>query len=324
MKIAVFGATGLTGRTFLKVCQENDVPHHIIHIYASQQSFGKTLSYGNVELKVRTTEQLSEHYDFLFGFCSSVVTKNLKNLWLNHSNIVIDNSSAFRLEDNVPLIVPEVNFESYHPSNRWIANPNCSTIQLVRVLYYLLPLSVQQIIVTTYQSVSGAGRAAMKEWEDQEAGEKKCQVFPEIIYQNVIPKIGELDKDGYTTEEMKLINETRKILNRDLLIIPTCVRVPVQIGHSEAVTIKFSQPIVYDQILQLLSNDRDIILRDERNGDRIPTPIEVSGTDKILVGRIRIHSKDPNYLSLWIVADNLRVGAATNAFRIFQKIKSIN
>ncbi|MCX7835055.1 MAG: aspartate-semialdehyde dehydrogenase [bacterium] len=324
-KIAVFGATGLTGRTFLRICEENSIPYENIDVFASENSKDLLIPYLGEKLKVRTISQLGKQYDFIFGFCSNAVTKQYQDLWLQHSKIVIDNSSAFRLQQDVPLIVPEVNIETFNHSKRWISNPNCSTIQLVRVLHRLRSLGIVTIHIATYQSVSGAGRLAMFEWENQKVGKDLYQLFPEIVHQNVIPRIGEIDKtDGFTVEEKKLIRETQKILNCQMCIIPTCVRVPVEVGHSEAVTIHFSSPVEKHSIVQLLSSDLDIEVRDEYNSQKVPTPKDVAGTDKILVGRIRVHPTEPTIVSLWIVADNLRVGAATNAFRIFQKIGSID
>lgn len=321
MKIAVMGATGLTGRTFLRICEEQRISPEVIDVFASENSVGKKIKYFKKELILKNPHTLEGKFDCLFGFCSNSVTKEFQILWRQSAKRIIDNSSAFRMNLDVPLIVPEINQNQINSNQQWISNPNCSTIQLVRVLHVLRDYGLEEIILSTYQSVSGAGRRAMEEWKWQQVGEDSHSEMPELIHHNIIPQISNFDDSGFTIEELKLVNETKKILSLpNLHILPTCVRVPVEIGHCISVTISLKNSVNRNQVIERLNECEDFIVRDELKGERISTPKEIAGSDKILIGRIRIDSSNYNKLMLWIVADNLRTGAATNAYRIFQQL----
>jgi len=317
LRIAVVGATGLVGAAMLRILAENNFPLKQIGAFASSRSTGIQLPYGNSSIIVQSESDLNDSYDLIFGFCSSGVTKSLHDRWQSFGKVVIDNSSAYRLTDGIPLVVPEVNLNALKHHTGWIANPNCSTIQMVRVLHALKKLGLHEVSVATYQSVSGAGRGGLGEWEAQQSGSISTEKLHGIMEGNVIPWIAQFDEEGTTFEEFKMKHETRKILELPTLAVTaTCVRVPVSVSHSEAVHITLDQPTTRAEIIELLKSESGIIIRDELAGDVLPSPKEAEGTDDVFVGRIRTDPDDRRRIALWVVADNVRVGAATNAFRI--------
>lgn len=329
-KVAVVGATGNVGREILEILAERRFPAREVVALASRASIGKNVSFGeNDILKVRSLED----YDFtdtdiaLFS-PGSAVSKIFAPKAAATGCVVIDNTSHFRMEPNIPLVVPEVNayaLEGYRKTNI-IANPNCSTMQMVVALKPLHDAAkIKRVVVSTYQSVSGAGKAAMDELYDQTKAlfmneHKNPTKFTKRIAFNVIPHIDVFMDDGSTKEEWKMVNETKKILDSNIAINATCVRVPVFVGHSESVNIEFEKPLSADAAREILADAEGVVLYDERKDGGYSTPIECAGEDGVFVSRIREDHSIKNGLSMWIVSDNLRKGAALNAVQIAETL----
>ena len=324
-RVAVVGATGNVGREMLNILEEVNFPVDKIHAIASRKSIGVEVSFGNKILKCEDVEQFDfSTVDVVLMSVSGTFSKEWAPKIGAAGPIVIDNSSAWRMDPDVPLIVPEVNpddVEWAHKKNI-IANPNCSTAQLVVALKPLHDMAkIKRVVVATYQSVSGAGKEGMDELWDQTKGifvlgATPPKKFPKQIAFNVIPFIGSFQDDGYTDEEQKMWNETHKMLDPEIKLTVTCVRVPVMVGHSEAVNIEFHNPIDEDEARDLLRESPGINVIDKRDSTGYITPKEAQGEFPVFVSRIR---KDPtveNGLNLWVVADNLRKGAALNAVQI--------
>jgi aspartate-semialdehyde dehydrogenase len=327
-KVAVVGATGNVGREMLNVLDERAFPASEVVALASTSSIGTEVSFGDKNLKVKALD----YYDFkgtdiVLMSAGSAISKQWAPKIAAQGPIVIDNSSAWRMDRDVPLVVPEVNADALNDIKKGIvANPNCSTAQLVVVLKPLHDAAkIKRVVVSTYQSVSGAGRDAMDELFRQTravfvADPVEVEKFTKQIAYNVIPHIDDFLDSGLTKEEWKMMVETQKILDPDIQLTATCVRVPVFIGHSEAVTIEFELPITADKARQILRAAPGILVVDKREDGGYVTPIECAGEDATYVSRIR---KDPTVehgLSLWIVADNLRKGAALNAVQIAESL----
>ena len=329
-KIAVVGATGNVGREILKTLSERNFPAREVVALASSRSMGKEVSYGDTKtLKIQNLE----HYDFsdteiaLFSPGASV-SKIYAPKAAAAGCVVIDNTSQFRMDADVPLVVPEVNPEALKDFRKKniIANPNCSTIQMVVALKPLHDAAtIKRVVVSTYQSVSGAGKEAMDELFDQtkklyahEAHEPDR--FTKRIAFNVIPHIDVFMEDGKTKEEWKMVEETKKILDPAIKISATCVRVPVFIGHAESLTIEFEKPLSVEQATEILEDTDGIMLVDRREDGGYITPAESAGEDAVFVSRIRKDDTVPNGLCLWVVADNLRKGAALNAVQIAEEL----
>ena len=333
--IAIAGATGNVGREILSILDERDFPIENLYLLASSRSKGQKVIFKDRELIV---EDLSE-FDFtkaqisLFSPGGSVSAEFAPKA-AAVGCIVIDNTSYFRMKDDVPLIVPEVNVdvlqEFFDENNRSniIANPNCSTIQMVVALKPLHDAAIiNRVVVSTYQAVSGAGKDAMDELFDQTQGiyankpiEKNK--FTKQIAFNAIPHIGLFIENGNTEEEEKMINETKKILDKGIKVTATCVRIPVFIGHSESVNIEFDSPLSENKATELLSNFKNISVVDHRNDEGYVTPVEAAGEDKVYISRIRQDLSVDNGLNLWVVSDNLRKGAALNAVQIAEVLIS--
>jgi aspartate-semialdehyde dehydrogenase len=324
-RVAVVGATGNVGREMLNILEEVNFPVDKIHAIASRKSIGVEVSFGNKILKCEDVEQFDfSTVDVVLMSVSGTFSKEWAPKIGAAGPIVIDNSSAWRMDPDVPLIVPEVNpddVEWAHKKNI-IANPNCSTAQLVVALKPLHDLAkIKRVVVSTYQSVSGAGKEGMDELWDQTKGifvlgAPPPKKFPKQIAFNVIPFIGSFQDDGYTDEEAKMWNETHKMIDPEIKLTVTCVRVPVMVGHSEAVNIEFHNPIDEDEARDVLRESPGINVIDKRDSTGYITPKEAQGEFPVYVSRIR---KDPtveNGLNLWVVADNLRKGAALNAVQI--------
>lgn len=326
-RVAVVGATGNVGREMLNILEELNFPVDKMHAVASRKSKGVEVSWGDKTIKCEDIE--------LFDFSSVDLVLmsaggDASRLWSEKIGkagpIVIDNSSAFRMDPDVPLIVPEVNPDAIKLATKKniIANPNCSTAQLVVALKPLHDAAkITRAVVSTYQSVSGAGKAGMDElWNQTKAiyglGDSRPKLFPKQIAFNVIPYIGSFRDDGYTDEEAKMWMETHKILDPDIKLTVTCVRVPVFVGHSESVNLEFDRPISPDEARAILREAPGVMVIDKQEHDGYITPVDAAGEHAVYVSRIR---KDPtveNGLSLWIVSDNLRKGAALNAVQIAQ------
>jgi aspartate-semialdehyde dehydrogenase len=325
INIAVVGATGNVGREMLNILSEKNYDAKNIFPVASERSAGSQVEYGNTELTVEAIEKfdISKVQIALFS-AGSEVSKEWAPKFGEKNCVVIDNSSQFRMDDDIPLIVPEVNpgaIKDFKNRNI-IANPNCSTIQLVVALKPLHEISkIKRVIVSTYQSVSGAGKASMDELFDQTKNIFSDQIkdninFTKPIAFNVIPHIDKFMDDGYTKEEVKMQKETNKILDKGIQFSATCVRVPVFIGHAEAVNIEFENKVSVDEARNAIKNAPGCSLLDERKDGGYVTPKECAGNDDVYVSRIREDSAVANGLSLWVVSDNLRKGAALNTVQI--------
>ena len=326
-RVAVVGATGNVGREMLNILEELEFPVDRIHAIASRKSIGVEVSFGDQILHCEDVEQ----FDFsTVDLVLMSVSGSFSKIWSPKIGaagpIVIDNSSAWRMDPDVPLIVPEVNPDdvSYARRKNIIANPNCSTAQLVVALKPLHERArIKRVVVSTYQSVSGAGKEGMDELWDQTKGvfvlgPSEPKKFPKQIAFNVIPFIGSFNEDGYTDEEAKMWNETHKMIDPAIKLTVTCVRVPVMVGHSEAVNIEFHDPIDEDEARELLRESPGVIVIDQRNDKGYITPKEAQGEHPVFVSRIRNDSTVEHGLNMWVVADNLRKGAALNAVQIAQ------
>jgi aspartate-semialdehyde dehydrogenase len=324
-KVAVVGATGNVGREMLNILDEREFPADEVVAIASRRSQGTEVSFGDATLKVRALE----HYDFSdVDIClmsaGGAVSKEWSPKIAAAGAIVIDNSSAWRYDSDVPLIVPEVNADAVagFAKKNIIANPNCSTAQLVVALKPLHDKArIKRVVVATYQSVSGAGKEAMEELFAQtkavyQIDEIEAKKFPKRIAFNVIPHIDVFMEDGYTKEEWKMVAETKKILDPKIKLTATCVRVPVFVGHSEAVNIEFEQPISADEARETLRNAPGCLVIDKREPGGYVTPYEAAGEDATYISRIREDATVENGLQMWVVSDNLRKGAALNAVQI--------
>ena len=325
IKIAVVGATGSVGREILNILDERMFPCDEVVALASRKSMGRELSYGDKILKVKNLET----YDFsdtdiaLFS-AGSKISEKWGPIASSAGAIVIDNSSFWRYHDDVPLIVPEVNPDDIkdYKKRGIIANPNCSTSQLVVVLKPLHDFAkITRVVVSTYQSVSGAGNAAMEELFNQTKGifvnqAAEPENFTRQIAFNVIPHIDIFHDDGYTKEEWKMLSETKKIIDKNIKLTATCVRVPVFVGHSEAVNIEFEKPISPEKARTILRDSPGIMLVDDPEDEKYVTPIECVGDYATFVSRVRADITVKNGLTMWIVSDNLRKGAALNAVQI--------
>jgi aspartate-semialdehyde dehydrogenase len=322
--VAIVGATGAVGQEFSKVLEQRSFPLTSLHLYASDRSAGKRLLFNHQEIEVReTTPSSFDHVDIVLSSAGSEVSRYFSPIAAQSGAVVIDNSAAFRMEPDVPLVVPEINPEDIEGHHGIIANPNCSTIQMVMALYPLHRLiPIKRIVVSTYQSVSGIGADGVEELNQQIRtfleGEKIMpQVFPHQIVFNLFPQIDNFLDMGYTKEEWKMVEETRKIMHAsEIAISATCVRVPVFVGHSEAVWAEFAEPVSPEEAQQVLAQAPGIKVIDDPSESLYPQPFSVAGTDEVFVGRIRQDTSHPNGLTLWIVADNLRKGAALNAVQI--------
>jgi aspartate-semialdehyde dehydrogenase len=325
--VAVVGATGNVGREMLNILEEVNFPVDKIHALASRKSIGVDVAFGDSIIQCEDIEQFDfSKVDLVLMSVSGSFSKEWSPRIGAAGPIVIDNSSAWRMDPDVPLIVPEVNPDDVEWANRKniIANPNCSTAQLVVALKPLHDRArIKRVVVATYQSVSGAGKEGMDELWDQTKGvfvlgPSEPKKFPKQIAFNVIPYIGSFRDDGYTDEEAKMWNETHKMIDPAIALTVTCVRVPVMVGHSEAVNIEFHEPLDEDEAREILREAPGLIVIDKRDEKGYITPKEAQGEFPVFVSRIR---KDPtveNGLALWVVADNLRKGAALNAVQIAQ------
>ena len=328
-KVAVVGATGLVGGEFLKILEQRNFPVDELMLYASDRSAGKKLSFKGDSIEViETVDSSFNNIDIALFSAGSDVSKYFSPIAAKAGAVVIDNSSAFRMDNEVPLVVPEVNPEDIRLNKGIIANPNCSTIQMVVALNPIHKISpVQRIVVSTYQAVSGTGSNAVDELRNQTSdlisGEKEINpaVYPHQIAFNALPFVeGFLDND-YTTEEWKMVEETRKIMHQDsMAICATCVRVPVYFGHGESVNIELESPMNPEDAKRILSNAPGVSLLDNPSKDIYPLPIEAEGQDDVFVGRIRKDESHPNGLVMWVVADNIRKGAALNTIQIAEKM----
>jgi aspartate-semialdehyde dehydrogenase len=319
MNLAVVGATGLVGREILKVLDEHKIYPDTFIPVASSKSEGLPLTFHNKRYFIHTHEQaIAARPDIAIFSAGGATSKEWAPRYAAAGITVIDNSSAWRMNPEIPLIVPEINASILTKEHKIIANPNCSTIQLVLVLAPLhARYTIKRIVASTYQSVTGTGARAVKQLENERKGISGEMAYPYPIDLNLFPHGGDFLENGYTSEEMKLVNETHKILQDDSIrITATIVRVPVLGGHSEAVNLEFQNDFVLSDISSLLGATPGIIVRDDVQNNIYPMPLDAAGKDEVFVGRIRRDESQSNSLNLFIVADNLRKGAATNAVQI--------
>ena len=318
-KIAVVGATGMVGRMMLKVLEERNFPIDELYLFASAKSAGSEVEFKGKKYVVEELKEDSFDRGIDIALFSAGASTSLKFAKIAASKgcIVIDNSSAWRMDDEVPLVVPEVNPEDINWNKGIIANPNCSTIQAVVALKPLdMKYKIKRIVYSTYQAVSGAGQSGYEDLKNgvQGIAPKK---FQHPIAFNVIPHIDVFMEDGYTKEEIKMINETRKIMHRpDLRVTATTVRVPVFHGHSESINVEFENDFSLDEIKVILNNSKGIVLMDDPQNNVYPMPILAEGKNEVFVGRLRRDESIEYGLNMWVVADNIRKGAATNAVQI--------
>ena len=326
--VAIVGATGMVGREFIKVLEQRHFPMDSIQLLASDRSAGKKLFVSHQEIEVReTTSESLKDIDIALFSAGAEVSRYFAPIAAQAGAVVVDNSSAFRMDPKVPLVVPEINPEDIGKHKGIIANPNCSTIQLVVALYPLHKVNaIKRIVVSTYQAVSGTGLAAVNELTAQakqvlEGQTPVPHVYPHQIAFNLLPEIDVFMDNGYTKEEQKLAEETRKIMHADdIAISATCVRVPVFTGHSEAVSVEFSHPMSADEAQYILAQAPGVKILDDPAISLYPQPWSATGTDEVFVGRIRQDTSCANGLVMWIVADNLRKGAALNAVQIAEEM----
>lgn len=319
MKVAVIGATGLVGSVMLKVLGERGFPVSQLFPVASEKSIGKEVFFNNKHYKViGLQEVLDLKPDIALFSAGSEVSLEWAPKFAEAGTTVIDNSSAFRMNPGNKLIVLEINAGALSASDKIIANPNCSTIQMVMVLAPLhRRYKIRRVVVSTYQSVTGTGMKAISQLENERRNLEGEMAYPHLIDKNCLPHCGEFTNNGYTTEEMKLVDETRKILDDDsIMITATAVRVPVVGGHSEAVNVEFEDDFDIEEVKELLSSAGGITVQDDISNNQYPMPNYAEGKDEVFVGRLRRDESNANTLNMWIVTDNLRKGAATNAVQI--------
>lgn len=322
-KLAIVGATGLVGRSVIQVLEEKNLPIETYGLFASQKSAGTVF---NIHGKDYVVEELTENsfnsgFDFAIFSAGGETSKKYAPIAAQKGCIVVDNSSYFRMHEDVPLVVPEVNLEDAYHHHGIIANPNCSTIQA------MLPLKalddkyhIKRVIYSTYQAVSGAGKDALCDLENTD-NSQSLKKFPYPIYNNCLPHIDVFMENGYSKEELKMINETRKILHKpNLKVTATTVRVPVQNSHSESINLEFEKDFEMEDLVTTLKNFPNIIIQDDLSSNLYPMAINASGHDEVFVGRIRRDESIPSGINLWVVADNIRKGAATNAIQIVEKL----
>lgn len=330
----VVGATGQVGREFLRILEEGerpDLPIRNVRLFASARSVGKRIAFRGQEYTIeeaRPEPSLYEGLDFVLTamaedsqskeFCPAIAASGALN---------VDKSNAWRMDPSVPLVVPEVNPEDAREHQGIIAGPNCSTTQMVVALWPLHRVNpIKRIIVDTYQAVSGTGRDAVDELRTQVGNivsgrDSQPQVYPHQIAQNLIPEIGGLKDGGLYSEELKMIQETRKIFHApDLLVSATCVRVPVNVGHSESIHIELERPMSAEEAREILRNAPGVVVHDDPSRHVYPMPLDAAGRDEVFVGRLRKDPSHPNGLAMWVVSDNLRKGAASNAVQVFELV----
>ncbi len=319
MKVAVVGATGMVGEVMLNILEERNFPFTELMLVASERSIGKEITFNNKTYKVIGLEEaVSRKPDIAFFSAGGSTSLEWAPKFAEAGTTVIDNSSAWRMDPSKKLIVPEINAHLLTKDDKIIANPNCSTTQMVMVLAPLhKKYKIKRVVVSTYQSITGTGVKAVKQLENELAGIKGEMAYPYPIHKNVIPHCDVFEENGYTKEEMKLVQETQKILeDRSIAVTATAVRVPTQGGHSEAVNLEFLNDFDVSEVRQLLSHTPGVVVQDNTDVNTYPMPIYANGKDEVFVGRIRRDGSQPNSLNLWIVSDNLRKGAATNTIQI--------
>ncbi len=319
MKVALVGVTGMVGRKMLQVLKERNFPVSELIPVASSRSLGKEIVFnGRSYIVIGLEEALKRSPDIALFSAGSNISRLWGPLFAEASCTVIDNSSAWRMETDIPLIIPEINPEKLSLSDRIIANPNCSTIQMLMALAPLhRAFKIKRIIVSTYQSVSGSGKKALNQLDQEKDGVCTDMAYPHPIYNNCIPQCADFEENNYTTEEMKLVNETHKILgDKSINISATAVRIPVTGAHSESINVEFHKDFSMDEVRNLVDNFPGVCLQDDPATNLYPMPVNAYESDKVFVGRLRRDLSNNKALNLWVVSDNIRKGAATNTVQI--------
>jgi len=325
MRVAVVGATGMVGQVMLKVLAERNFPITELIPVASERSVGKNVQYKKKFYKIiGLQDAVSEKPDIALFSAGGSTSMEWAPKFAEVGTTVIDNSSVWRMDHTKKLVVPEINASILTKNDKIIANPNCSTIQMVLVLAPLhTKYKIKRLVVSTYQSITGTGVKAVKQLENELAGIKGEMAYPYPIHQNALPHCDVFENNGYTKEEMKLVRETQKILDdRTIAVTATAVRIPTAGGHSESVNIEFENDFDLSEVRQLLNNSKGITVQDNPDVNVYPMPIYANGKDDVFVGRIRRDESQPNSLNMWIVSDNLRKGAATNAVQIAEYLSA--
>jgi len=331
-KIALIGATGAVGQVFLSILEERNFPASDIRLCASERSFGKKIKVRGEKLIVEeATPQLLSEVDFVFISASGSVSRQMAPIAVDRGAVVIDKSSAFRMDPNVPLVVPEINPGDLHDHQGVIASPNCTTTPMVMALKPLNEANpAKRIVAASYQSVTGTGASAGEELLAQsrdvlDGKDASLDVYPHQIAFNILPHVEEFLENGYTTEEMKMQNEARKILHApDLKVSTTCVRVPVMISHAEAINVEFTDPMSPGEVREILSTMPGVRVVDDPQANVYPMPVQSEGEDDVFVGRIRKDISLDNGIAMWLTCDNLRKGAALNAIQIAEEMLARN
>ena len=327
MRVAVVGVTGMVGSIMLEVLSERNFPITELIPVASKKSVGKEITYQNKSYKVVDLETaVASKPDIALFSAGGSTSKIWAPKFANAGTTVIDNSSAWRMDHTKKLVVPEINANQLTKDDKIIANPNCSTIQMVMALAPLhKKYQIKRVVVSTYQSISGTGVKAVKQLENELAGVSGEMAYPHPIHQNALPHCDVFEENGYTKEEMKLVRETQKILDdRSIAVTATAVRIPTAGGHSEAVNVQFENDFELAEVRSILENTSGVTIQDNLETNLYPMPIYAKGKDDVFVGRIRRDGSQPNTLNLWIVSDNLRKGAATNTIQIAEHLINNN
>ena len=321
MILAIIGVTGLVGKVMLEVLEEKNLPISELIPVASERSIGKKINFRSKKYTVVGVDiALKKKPDYALFSAGSDISLNWAPKFTEIGSTVIDNSSAWRMDNSKKLVIPEINGHVLNDKDKIIANPNCSTIQMLMVIAPIhWEYKIKRIIISTYQSVTGTGQKAINQLENESKGKSGEMIYPHQIYQNALPQCDSFEKDGYTKEELKLVKETKKILNtNEIGISATAVRVPIIGGHSESINLELENPFEIDDIKKILNNTPGVLVQDDPESNSYPMPITVNGKNDVFVGRIRRDFSNNNSLNLWVVADNLRKGAATNTVQILE------
>lgn len=322
MKIALVGATGMVGGVMLEILKERNFPFNELFLVASESSIGKKIIFLNkTYLVIGLEEAVQNGPDIAIFSAGGETSLNWAPKFAEKGTFVIDNSSAWRMDKTKKLIIPEINGDLLTKDDKIIANPNCSTIQMLMVLFPIhKKYGIKRVVVSTYQSITGTGMIALSQLENEYKGIKGEMAYKYPIHQNAIPHCDDFLSNGYTKEEMKLSNETHKILDKTIKVSATAIRIPVIGGHSESINLSLNNPFEIEDIKTLLDNTTGVELKDDIDNFDYPMPLYSKGKDEVFVGRIRKDFSEKNSLNLWVVADNLRKGAATNTIQIAEKI----
>ncbi len=325
MKVAVVGVTGLVGTVMLEILKERNFPVTELVPVASKRSVGKEVEFNGKKYHVIDNEAAVKMTDIDIALFSAggSTSKEWAPRYAENGTFVIDNSSAWRMEEGIPLVVPEINADVITKDSKIIANPNCSTIQLVVALAPLeKEFGLKRLVISTYQSFTGTGKVAVDQYEAEKAGKEAEMAYNYQIFENCLPHCDVFFDNGYTREELKLVNETRKILrNNSIAVTATAVRVPVFGGHSESVNVEFNKAFSIERVFEILESAEGLVVQDKPKENIYPMPLYAHGKDEVFVGRVRRDDSIANGLNMWIVSDNLRKGAATNAVQIAEYLR---